>query len=98
MNRLSLTSILKCSNELISSGKFCTKHRIGSAFTRSRKLSFLILSTTHFVLFTNLFLLIILNLGIVSPKIFHNLYQNKQSLKQDKEFHIQHLLIFLGLP
>ena len=40
MNRLSLTSILKCSNELISSGEFCTKHRIGSAFTRSRKLSF----------------------------------------------------------
>lgn len=35
-----LTSILQCSNDLITSEIFLTKHRIGNAFTRSGKLSF----------------------------------------------------------
>lgn len=40
MNSKLLTSILQRSNELITSESFLTKHRIGNAFTRSRKLSF----------------------------------------------------------
>ena len=40
MNTKLLTSILQCSNDLITSKDFLTKHRIGNAFTRSRKLSF----------------------------------------------------------
>lgn len=40
MNTKLLTSILQCSNELITSEDFLTKHRIGNAFTRSGKLSF----------------------------------------------------------
>lgn len=40
MNTKLLTSILQCSNELITSEVFLNKHRIGNAFTRSGKLSF----------------------------------------------------------
>lgn len=40
MNTKLLTSILQCSNELITSEDFLAKHRIGNAFTRSGKLSF----------------------------------------------------------
>ena len=40
MNTKLLTSILQSSNELIISEDFLTRHRIGNAFTRSRKLSF----------------------------------------------------------
>lgn len=40
MNTRLLTSILQCSNELITSDDFLANHRIGNAFTRSRKLSF----------------------------------------------------------
>lgn len=52
MNTNILTSILQRSNELITSESFCTQHRIGNAFTRSRKLSFqnlmyFILRSTH---------------------------------------------------
>lgn len=52
MNTNILTSILKSSNERITSESFCAKHRIGNAFTRSRKLSFqnliyFVLRSTH---------------------------------------------------
>ncbi len=52
MNTKLLTTILQCSNELITSESFLTKHRIGNAFTRSGKLSFtnliyFILQSTH---------------------------------------------------
>ena len=52
MNTTVLTTILKNSNDLITSEDFCLKHRIGQAFTRSRKLSFqnliyFILRSTH---------------------------------------------------
>lgn len=40
MNTKFLTSILQCSNELITSDDFLVNHRIGNAFTRSGKLSF----------------------------------------------------------
>lgn len=40
MNTKLLTSILQCSNKLITSESFLKKHRIGNAFTRSGKLSF----------------------------------------------------------
>ena len=40
MNTKLLTSILPCSNALITSEDFLTRHRIGNAFTRSGKLSF----------------------------------------------------------
>lgn len=40
MNTNLLTSILQCSNELITSEDFLSKHRIGNSFTRSGKLSF----------------------------------------------------------
>lgn len=40
MNTNLLTSILQCSNELITSEDFLTEHRIGNSFTRSGKLSF----------------------------------------------------------
>lgn len=52
MNTNILSSILQSSNELIISESFRAKHRIGNAFTRSRKLSFqnliyFILRSTH---------------------------------------------------
>lgn len=37
MNTKLLTAILQCSNELITSEGFLTKHCIGNAFTRSGK-------------------------------------------------------------
>lgn len=40
VNRKKRTSILQCSNELITSEDFLTKHRIANLFTRSGKLSF----------------------------------------------------------
>ena len=40
MNTKLLTTILQCSNELITSDVFLANHRIGNAFTRSGKLSF----------------------------------------------------------
>lgn len=40
MNTKLLTSILQCSNALITSGDFLTRHRIDNAFIRSGKLSF----------------------------------------------------------
>ena len=52
MNTNILTSILKSSNELITSESFRAKYRIGNSFTRSGKLSFqnliyFILRSTH---------------------------------------------------
>ena len=40
MNTKLLTSILQSSNELITSVDLLARHRIGNAFTRSRKLPF----------------------------------------------------------
>ncbi len=56
------TSILKSSNELITSGSFHSKRRISNAFTSSEKFLFKILFTLYFVPLTNQYQLAIWNL------------------------------------
>lgn len=46
MNTRLLTSILQCSNELITSDDFLASHRIGNAFTRSNLIYF-VLQSAH---------------------------------------------------
>ena len=46
MNTKLLTTILQCSNELITSDVFLANHRIGNAFTRSNLIYF-VLQSSH---------------------------------------------------